>query len=182
MNHADSIFKHYQEVKDFKSIVYFKGQMSQDILGELGSMIKYSWSSESNVKRIFATFIEIAQNILHYSAERVQDSDGNSKGIGMIVVNEEKDRFCLSSGNLIHNSTAQILQDKLEYLNSLNKDELKKLYKEQIKSVRPEDSKGAGLGFVDIARKSDSKLYYKVDAVDNQHSFFTLSVYFDKVK
>jgi hypothetical protein len=182
MNHADSIFRYYQEVKDFKSIVYFKGQMSQEILGELGSMIKYSWSSESNVKRIFSTFIEIAQNILHYSAEKYKDVDGVSRGVGIIVVNEEATRFCLSSGNLIENRSVQEIKEKFDYVNSLNKDELKKLYKEKIKGERPEESKGAGLGFVDIARKSDSKLYYKIDLVDETHSFLTLSVYFDKVR
>lgn len=179
MVQPDSVFQHYKEAKDFKSIVYFKGHISHEILGELGSMIKSSYGSESNIKKMFAVFIEMAQNILHYSAERYL---GNGGGVGIVMLNEEPTKFSLNSGNLIKNSKVEKIKSNIEKINSLNKEELKKLYKERIKEDRPEDSRGAGLGFIDIARKSDGPITFKIDPVDAEHSFLTLSVYFEKDK
>ncbi|MCB1160058.1 MAG: hypothetical protein H7A25_09595 [Leptospiraceae bacterium] len=179
---ADQLYQQYQEIQSYRSIFYFKGRMSQEILGELGSMIKSSWSNESNMRRMFAVFIELAQNILHYSAEKIHDETGRENGVGIIILNEEEDVFRFHSGNLVHTQKANELIEKCKFINSLDKDELRKLYKEKIKGSRPEDSKGAGLGFIDMARKSDRPLGFKLDPIDEEYSFFTLSVCFEKEK
>jgi hypothetical protein len=63
----------------------------------------------------------------------------------------------------------------LDEINSLDKDGLKSLYKEIIKSSSGlTDKGGAGLGFVDMARKSGQKLVYKFQDIDDQTSFFSL--------
>ncbi|MEM7181701.1 MAG: SiaB family protein kinase, partial [Spirochaetota bacterium] len=175
MSLGDRLYQHYDENQDYQSIVYFKGKLSQEILGELGSMIKSSYSKQSNIKRIFAVFIELAQNILHYSEERVANSDGSDSGVGIVMVNEEDSFFHISSGNLIDNSKIDKLKSKCEQVNSLTGEQLKELYKKRIKQSRPEDSKGAGLGFIDMARKSDSPIEYTIKRIDEQNSFFTLS-------
>ncbi|MBM9579662.1 SiaB family protein kinase [Leptospira sp. 201903070] len=179
-NKSLDLFKHYKEACDYQLIVSFKGRLSQEVLTEFGSMIRTSLSTESKIKKIFAVFIELAQNMLHYSAERRALEDGREGGVGIIRVDEKSIGYNVSSGNLVLNEKIESLKIKCEKINSMSRDELKTYYQQQLRSDRPDDSKGAGVGLIDIARKSDGPLTYGISPVDDKHSFFTLSAYFTK--
>jgi hypothetical protein len=180
MNQIGGLYGQYLEIKDHKVLVSFKGAISQEVLTEFGTMIKSSLSAESNTKRIFAVFVELAQNIVHYSAEQQPNSSGNA-GVGIIILREMQNLFFLSSGNMVSNKSVEKIKAKCEKVNGMNKDELKAYYQELIRGVRPSDgSKGAGLGLVDIARKCDSPVDCVIDRVDDTNSFLTLSVSFKK--
>lgn len=69
-NKSLELFQQYRNAYDYQLIVSFKGRLSQEVLTEFGSMIRTSLSTESKIKKYFAVFIELAQNMLHYSAER----------------------------------------------------------------------------------------------------------------
>ena len=63
---------------------------------------------------------------------------------------------------------------------SLNKDIVKGYYKELIKSSELSDKGGAGLGFVDIARKSGHKLEFDFEKVNEEYSFFSFKTKISK--
>jgi hypothetical protein len=180
MNQLDGLYGQYLEIKDHKVLVSFKGALSQEVLSEFGTMIRSSLSAETNTKRIFAVFVELAQNIVHYSAEHLPNFAGNA-GVGIIILKERQNLFFLSSGNMVSNHSVEKIRAKVEKVNAMNKDELKAFYQELIRGVRPADgSKGAGLGLVDIARKVDGPISCIVDPIDDVNSFLTLSVFFKK--
>lgn len=181
MNQMGGLYNQYLDIKDHKILVSFKGAISQEVLTEFGTMIRSSLSAETNTKKIFAVFVELAQNIVHYSAEYKEHANGRA-GIGIIILREKHDLFFLSSGNMVLNDRVEKIKAKCEKVNSMNKDELKAYYQELIRGQRPtaDGSKGAGLGIVDIARKCDSPIEYVFDPVDDKMSFMTLSVYFKK--
>lgn len=52
--------------------------------------------------------------------------------------------------------------------------ELKKLYRATLQQNPNEESKGAGLGIIDIARKSGKPIHYDIQTIDEKHSFFSL--------
>jgi hypothetical protein len=58
----------------------------------------------------------------------------------------------------------------------LDKDGLKDLYKEIIKNTTISDKGGAGLGFVDMARKSGEKLEFSFPEMNADYSFFCIKV------
>lgn len=179
-NEVINLFKSYKDASEYNLLVSFKGRLSQEVLTELGSMIRTSLSSESKIKKIFAVFIELAQNMLHYSAERQMNEEMKEAGVGILVVRENSIGYHVGSGNLVHNEKLEFLSERIQKINSMNKDELKSFYQQQLRSERPEDSKGAGVGLIDIARKSDGPLVFHFDSVDNKNSFFTISAFFTK--
>jgi hypothetical protein len=172
-----SLYQQYEQIKESKVLVSIKGTLSQDIITEFGTMIKSSLSAETNTRKIFAVFIEMAQNILHYSAERSSSSD---EGVGILTLKEKDESFFLSSGNVVFNSNADRIKAKCEIVNSSNKEELKAMHQDQIRKGRPEGSKGAGLGIIDIARKVDGPINCIIDSIDDKNSFMTLTVTFKK--
>jgi hypothetical protein len=64
----------------------------------------------------------------------------------------------------------------------MDKDQLKKFYQEKIREPLEKESKGAGLGLIEIARKSEvfQPLRYYFTTIDDCSCFFTLSVFVKK--
>jgi len=58
----------------------------------------------------------------------------------------------------------------------MDKDELKIYYKERRRADREGDSKGAGIGFIEMARKSSQPLEFSFQKIDDKHSFFTIKI------
>jgi hypothetical protein len=76
---------------------------------------------------------------------------------------------------MIDAADGQHLLDRVEALGRLDKVELKSLYKEQLRKPREEGVvTGAGLGLIDIARKSSEPLQASLDELGGGKAFFTL--------
>jgi hypothetical protein len=169
----------YKLTKEKNILLSFKGALSQEILVEMGNLIKSHLSMSKKIKKIFAVFVELSQNIMHYSDEKEYVSD-ISVGVGIILFIESDDTYIVLSGNLINNDKVESLRTRIENLKNLTQDELKNLYNEQIRNSRESESKGAGLGFIEICRKSDSNVNCEFFPYDDNNSFFTFVVNISK--
>jgi hypothetical protein len=66
------------------------------------------------------------------------------------------------------------LNARLSRIRDMSKDELKALYKEQLRAEPEIGSKGAGLGFMEIARRASKPLEFDFTTLDNNRAFFAL--------
>ncbi len=178
------LFNYYQHIKLNRILFVFKGAISQDTLVELGDVIAHRIGENMGVKQIkklFGVLIEMAQNILHYSFEREFLPQANKEvGVGILLVQYKDNQYALTAANLIDTKTAKFLDEKLSKINSLPKEDLRAYYLEERKKDRPDSSKGAGLGLIDIAKKSGNSLQYSFHQVDENSLFFVLTVLVDK--
>ena len=62
----------------------------------------------------------------------------------------------------------------IDNINSLDKDGLKELHKFKMRETAISEKGGAGLGFIDIARKTGNPLEYHFEPIDADNSFFLL--------
>jgi len=76
---------------------------------------------------------------------------------------------------VIENSKIDDLTKILDHINTLDKEGLKELYKTQMREGRLSEKGGAGLGFIDIARKTGRKLHYHFLPIDDETHFFILT-------
>jgi hypothetical protein len=167
----------YDKLKKHKISLACQGMVSQDLLALIGLSLKRKSEDELLAKRLFAIVIELAQNIYHYSAEKqFSEKDKCEVGVGIITISEARDSYMVSSGNLIDVAKTAKVRERCEYINNLDEEGLKKFYKAQRRLPTPEDSKGANLGLIDLARKSGNKLRYSITPVNEKHAFFTLSI------
>jgi len=170
-----SLYSNYNDLLDDRVQISFKGSFSHEVVTEFGSMIKSTLNAEHNTRRIFGVFVELAQNIILYSDD-MENSNQGKIGIGMIVIQERQDIFYISSGNTIKNSDIDKFKLRCNTLNSMNKEDLKVFYQEQIKKEIPGDGNNVGLGLVEIARKVDSKIDIIFDEIDKNKSYLTINV------
>jgi hypothetical protein len=134
-------------------------------------------------QKVFSVFIEQMNNIFMYSLENekyiLENGEYDEAPKGTIILGREKNKHFIQTGNVMKNEFTNLVKNKLDYLNTLDKSELRKFYKEQLRygDDNP-DSKGAGLGFIEIARRIDSKIEYSFTPYDEGLSYFTFFVSF----
>jgi len=174
-----NLYDIYNQVKDQSILIEFKGGLSQEILMEMGDIINMKVGVDKKIKKIFSVFIELAQNMMKYSAER-EMINGKDKGVGLILFAEAEMNYYVYSGNLIDNDKLQQLILWLDEVNSATEEQLKIMYKEQSKKTLQPNQKGAGLGFIEIARKSSSKIEYRITKIDEKSSFIVMIVKIEK--
>ena len=159
-------------------ILVYQGDFTQESTKSILAMAERNLDSsgeESSIKRkVFNVMVEALQNIVKHSDELV---DGQIRSHAAIfLIGKEKDRYSIMSGNPIRKENIEKLKSALEHINNLDKDGLKELYKEIIKNTTISEKGGAGLGFVDMARKSGEKIEYSFPELNAEYHFFCLKV------
>ncbi len=156
----------------------FSGYLSQELMTGIGETLRNKLKQEEDsnvVLKVFAIFVEHAQNIIRYSAEQlVSKNEDQTLGGGILVIGKEEGHYYVSCGNSIQNNKIPDLNEQLTKLQKMSKEELKQYYKEQRRKETPQDSKGAGLGFIELARKSEKPFEFSFDFINEQFSFFSI--------
>jgi len=180
---AGSLYDFKKNLNEKGIFFCFSGPISQELLVEMGDTlkqkIKLDEASNSTVLRVFSMVIEKAQNIIHYSAEKIPGTDSAEEDelkIGIITVGYEYNHYFVSCGNLLENRKVEKLREKLIRLQKMDKEEINKYYKEQRKKRADEDSKGAGLGLIEMARKADKPIEFDFKKIDEEFSFFSSKI------
>jgi hypothetical protein len=173
------IYDLHRTMMSQKLILVYQGDFTQESTKSILAMAERNLDSsgeEGNIKRkVFNVMVEALQNIVKHSDELV---DGQIRSHAAIfLIGKEENRYSIMSGNPIRKSNVAGLEQKLHHINSLDKEGLKELYKEIIKNTTISDKGGAGLGFVDMARKSGEKLAFDFPEMSAEYCFFCLTVH-----
>ncbi len=120
---------------------------------------------------MFNVLVECLQNISHHTEISAAES---LKRPSVVVLGKSDNHFFITTGNLIHNDNASWLKEKIEVLNKLDKMGLKEIYKDTMVNTGFSPKGGAGLGLIDILRKSGNKVQAEFEKINNELSFFTM--------
>ncbi len=130
---------------------------------------------------VFSVFVEQVRQILRYSVEEEQFSSETTgenfdAASGVLALGRVEKKYFLQHGHKIKTEQGDKLKNEIDFLNMLDKKELRKYYMEQIKGEWDPKSKEAKIGLIEIARRASSKMEYNFMPLDERHSFFTLFV------
>jgi len=160
-----------------ETVLAFRGPFSQDMLVDLGLLIRNRLRASKHGKAIFAVFAELAQNIQRYSADRGRLANReDSVGIGAITLVEKDGQFELCAENKIHQDEQPRLKARLSRLQKMDRGELISAYKRQRKVGLEPSPKGAGLGLFEIARRSNEPPLFSFQDLDSAFASVTLTV------
>ncbi|MGB3181202.1 MAG: SiaB family protein kinase [Cyclobacteriaceae bacterium] len=164
-------------------ILVYEGEFTQEITKSVLAMAERNMDSmgeESSIKRkVFNVMVECLQNIVKHADEKVKNVERQT---AIFMIGKQEDEYIITSGNPMGNENVPVLREKLERINGLDKDGLKALYKEIIKSTEISDKGGAGLGFVDMARKSGRPLEFDFEPMNDEQTFFSLTTKIARLK
>ena len=178
MNPASSSLS---SLRDFFSgqriLICFNGPISRTLIGEIGVALKDHIEStqahQSAAMDVFSVYIEMSQNIRHY-AGRMSYNDVEAAAT-VVIAETEDGHYSVSAGNLVERLDGEELLRRIQHLSSLDKVELKTLYKQQLRMPRDDgQASGAGLGLIEIARKASRPMEASLDDGPDGKAFFSL--------
>src|SRR5699024_8956807 len=118
--------------------------------------------------------VEILQNIYHHFESGWEDKEGEQSIIFLLY--KEDFGYRIISGNHIFAHETSKLKERIDSINSMSDEELKSIYRNKLSKGGIPQKGGAGLGILDIVRRSGEKINYNFQEIDSQYSFFSIEI------
>lgn len=172
------VYEFYKSMKAHEITLVYEGEITHQITKAFTSLTESNMAKEDEPgtvqRKVFHVMVECLQNISKH-ADDFTSSDFLFSGRGIFLVSKGDNEYSVTTGNAVDNDRIEELTEMLENINRLGKEELKTLYKKQMKEGRLSDKGGAGLGFIDIKRKTGRDLEYHFLPISDDTSFFLLT-------
>lgn len=174
-------YEFYSMMERHNIMLSFQGGVNSELLTSILQIMESKLDQVDDPpkikKKVFNVLVECLQNLYHHIDEVPVTNEFNFNARSAIfMIGRETDHYLISTGNFILNENVHILQEKLDKVNSMDKEELKEYYKAVLNNGEMSNKGGGGLGMIDIARKSGQKLDYKFTKIDDVSSFFSLNI------
>lgn len=176
----ESLYQLKNSLDDCGIFLSFSGPISQDLMVELGDILKKQMemadAETSTILKVFSVLVEQSQNIIRHSAESIPEENNSDEKLmfGSIAVGYKGGKYFVLGGNKIKNCRIDDLKQRLTLLQNMTKDQLKDHYRKQRKKDGNEDTRGAGLGLIDLSRKASEPINFHFESIDEDFSFFSL--------
>lgn len=161
-----------------KLILVYEGEFTQENTKIVLSMAENNMEKigeENNIKRkVFNVMVECLQNICKHADEYKKIEENVEDHPAIFMIGKGEDGYVIASGNAMLTDKVENLSEKLHHINSLDKEGLKVLYKDIMTKGSINEKGGAGLGLIDMARKSGQKLEFDFEKIDDKFSFFSI--------
>lgn len=120
-------------------------------------------------KRLFMFVLESLQNVSRHSDHNKHQS------MSIVLYSKTESGYTVTTGNVLPVSQIADLKSKLDAINHLQPDEIRKVYREMLDKSEFNDKGGAGLGLIEMAKKTGNKLDYDFLDLEDGYSYFILS-------
>jgi hypothetical protein len=158
------ILKFKRELKNDLISLYYAGKFS-DQFTDLMIQLTQHEEHEEIKNNLSYLMVEVFQNIVRYK----KDAKSKYEIFGLRSI---EDNLHIFSSNVVDFSSYSLLKEKLQDINEKEPDDLKKLYLEILKAGVFGEKGGAGLGLLQMARRSSNPIQYDFSAINNDAKLF----------
>lgn len=120
-------------------------------------------------KRLFMFVLESLQNVSRHS------NGASHSGMSLVIYSKINGGYTVTTANVISTSNTEELRRRLDEINRLQPGEVRNVYRQMLSNSEFSSKGGAGLGLIEMARKTGNKLDYDFLSLDGENSYFILS-------
>jgi hypothetical protein len=120
-------------------------------------------------KRLFMFVLESLQNVSRHS-----DCTPHSN-MSLVVYSKVNGGYTVTTANVISTDNTIELKKRLDEINNLQAGEIRNVYRQMLSNSEFSNKGGAGLGLIEMAKKTGNKLDYDFMKLDDKNSYFILS-------
>jgi hypothetical protein len=168
------IYERYKNLRIKDITLVFEGQITHQVMKALTNLVEEQLDATEEdkvLRRVYHVMVESLRNINRH-AEAYEYRGHPYPGMGLVLVAKNRERFQVTTGNILENGHVEDISMFLGKLNNIDSDDLDDLYKKQMREGILSPEGGAGLGFIDIKRKTGNPLDYSFVRIDDETSFF----------
>lgn len=162
------------------TIMLYEGEVNHEIIKSilytLESYFKQAHVHRKIQKKIFNVVVECIQNI----EKHCLSFNFSLPKRGSLLLVENKNVFEIYSGNFVNQDQKQFLIKKETQIKNKTKEQLREIYKQQLVDGVISSKGGAGLGFIDIARKTNNKIEFYFFDNESGISYFIFKIVINK--
>lgn len=151
---------------------YFSDEVVSHILQIIERQLESSGENFRLRKKAYNIMVEGLQNITRHQVSKEYES----KRDGIFCIRKQFNKYYISTENQIQKEEVDNLKKMLDQLNKMDKLELKAYYQNLLNNGTFSKKGGAGIGLVDMARKSGQKLANQFVDIDEESKFFFLKI------
>jgi hypothetical protein len=178
----DETLKAFDKIKKIHNILInedillnFNGTFDRDNLINLLPIIDAQMHGSLDFKkRVFKIMFEMLHNIVNYSEDYQNKSKKIGENQGIFLLSTKDKNLFFTAGNYLHHTRVNILREKVNFVNSLNGEELLDFYKKISTYFEKEEIKKPDLSIIEMKLKSGNPLNYKFTDVSADYSFFSI--------
>lgn len=178
-----SVLNVYDEMSENGISIVYLGEFHHQITKMFTSMAEEDMDrkdeEKSTIRKVYAVMVETLQNMAKHSDEI---TDKYNIGKGLFMIGKKDETYYIITSNKVTNAKKEDLEAAVTQVNAASKEELKNMYREQITKGSLSEKGGAGLGLIEIARKTRNKLVYQFLPYDEHSQFFLLKVQINSKK
>jgi hypothetical protein len=167
-----SIERLFNSLNGYELSYAYRGDFTQKLTDSILSLSETNMEANNeplkNRKKVYFIMVESLQNITRHQDTEVLE--------GFFSIHKSLKGFLITSGNVIETVNVPGLTGKLENLNAMTPEQLKTHYYEVLNGGEFSDKGGAGLGLIEMMRKSGNKLSYEFVKVNETHSYFYFQI------
>ncbi len=166
---SPAITSFFEDLKQEDLALWYKGVFDDELTTSLIELSDFNVSEQElgkSKKRVSYLMAESFQNIVRHGFK----SDDNSIE-GTFGVCNRQGLFHIYSSNRITAEEADMIKEKLESVNSMDEEELKETYRSILVTGTLSEKGGAGLGLIEMVRKSERPLQYYINEHDGEIEF-----------
>jgi hypothetical protein len=170
--HHDKVQLFYKNLEEDHLSFLFQGSYNDDMTEGILELTEYNLENFEGLtkmkKKISFLIVECFQNIVRHG----QVGEEYVVPEGVFIIRNRGNINYISSINYVKNSVIESLKQSLEIIQNLSKDELKAYYLKTLVEDPMSAKGGAGLGLIELARKSSLPLIYEFQKIDDDLSLF----------
>ncbi|MCL2662878.1 MAG: SiaB family protein kinase [Oscillospiraceae bacterium] len=179
------MMEYHKMLRENKITLIYSGPLWAEGIGGVAGTVKKRLEFDKlpleASQEVFSVFVEQMNNMLMYSQETEQftapDELHSEAPKGTFIMGTQGKGYFIQTGNVMKTEAVNRVKTRIDHLNTLDKDEVNNYYWEQsLLDNHDPESKGAGLGLIEIARRISSKIEYTFRQYDEHHTFFTMYV------
>ncbi|MBI2269001.1 MAG: hypothetical protein HYU69_01445 [Bacteroidetes bacterium] len=175
MNNDSEFIEHaYSLMSDQQILLAYLGDVTPELINAILKGVKndsvgFQKEELLTKKKVYNIIVESLENITRHS-------EVEEKGLqpSLFLLGKNDKNYFVVSGNYIYNNQVDNLKQMIDQVNALDKENIKKVYRDILAEGKISVKGGAGLGIIDMAIKSGNKLEYTFIPVQDKISFYIL--------
>ena len=174
------IHRYFELMNNDNIMISYRGIISGDIISSILQFTDVKFREMQTTpfirKKVIGILIESLQNVFHHALKNMDCDESQLCNQSMLMIGKCPGGFFVATGNRINIDKAEYMQQKIDKINAMSRDELNFNYRNILVNKLKESNTGSGIGMIDIARRSGQKIEYNFKNLDGESCFFSLKV------
>jgi hypothetical protein len=160
--------------------LYYKGPVLYDTIGYLICELKEKMfaihTKQAIYKKVLMVMIEALENVFKYHEYFEKEKKLIIDFPPEIFILRKRNNFTVTCSNPVLKKDVPALKERLDHINTLDRNGVKNEYKKTITNGQFTDKGGAGLGLIEMAKISDDALNYTFTSINEFYDYYRLTL------